>query len=71
MKPTSGILNGDENEIGELKYWDILEAVESDYVVELSKGMIKAAWNTSNGLYRGEDVITKNKYLEYNYYIPK
>jgi ADP-ribose pyrophosphatase YjhB (NUDIX family) len=70
MMSMSAIFKMEDNEIADIKYWDIPEAVESDQVVELSKEMIKAAWNTRNGLYRGEQIHTKNRYLEYNYYVP-
>jgi ADP-ribose pyrophosphatase YjhB (NUDIX family) len=70
MRTISGALKGDDNEIAELKYWDVLEAVDSDHVVELSKEMVRAAWNTNNGLYCGERIHTDDPRLEYSYYVP-
>lgn len=66
----SGVIKKDDHEIVDIKYWNIFDAMESVEVIELSKEIISAAWNTRNGLYRGKPIETKNKYLAYNYYLP-
>ncbi|NUU60884.1 NUDIX domain-containing protein [Paenibacillus agri] len=66
----SGILKKDDQEIVEIKYWDIDDVMISNEVIELSKEIIKATWETRNGLYRGNEILTNNKYISYNYYLP-
>ncbi|MGG3307833.1 hypothetical protein ABER23_10440 [Paenibacillus lautus] len=66
----SGILKKDDQEIIEIQYWDIHDVMVSNEVIGLSKEIIKATWETRNGLYRGNEIMTNNKYISYNYYLP-
>lgn len=66
----SGIVKKDEQEITDIRFWNIHELMKSDEIIELSKEIIKAAWETKNGLYRGNEIETKSQYLSYSYYLP-
>ncbi|GIP44389.1 hypothetical protein J45TS6_28480 [Paenibacillus sp. J45TS6] len=66
----SGTLKKDENEIADIKYWDISEIEKSKEIIELSKAIILNAWQTKNGLVEGSKIKTNNMYRSYNYYLP-
>jgi 8-oxo-dGTP diphosphatase len=66
----SGIVKKDDHEIADIRYWSIHEVMESDQIIELSKEIIKVTWGTRNGMYRGNQINTKSKYIAYNYYVP-
>lgn len=51
----SGILKKDYQEIIEIQYWDIHDVMVSNEVIGLNKEIIKATWETRNGLYRGNN----------------
>lgn len=65
----SGFLSKDDDEIEEIKFWKIGEITSSNEIVELSKEIVLAAVKTKNGLYEGDGIKTKNRYLSYNYYL--
>lgn len=66
----SGMVMRDEHEITDIQFWNIDEVMKSDVIIELSKEMIKATWGTRNGLYRGDEIVTKSEYTSYSYYLP-
>jgi ADP-ribose pyrophosphatase YjhB (NUDIX family) len=66
----SGVLEKDDGEIADIKYWDIGDIEQSKEIIELSKEMILSAWKTTNGLYKGKHIHTNSSYKTYNYYIP-
>jgi 8-oxo-dGTP diphosphatase len=66
----SGSILKDENEIEDIRLWNIADIANSEEIIELSKEIIWAAAKTRYGLYKGDAIRTNNKYLSYSYYLP-
>ncbi|MEF3301673.1 NUDIX domain-containing protein [Paenibacillus sp. GYB003] len=72
MEYRSGVLQKDDSEITDIRYWSLDDLALAQDVVELSRELVMAAASAKEGgLYPGNSIRTNTKYLSYHYYAAK